>query len=189
MNTRVADISFILDQLDKIQSGKIESQINTKIDLERVAVGGHSYGGSTATVVSQWDDRIKACFVLDSWISPIPQEAIDDGVHIPFLFMGRPTWEGSDYPRNYPKLDSLMAHSSSPKYRLIIRGTKHLDYSDIPLFSPIIGYVLDVGSNPADLTVSLINRLVHGFLVKHLLGESNNIFDNAIDNDLVYQIQ
>ena len=189
MNTRVADISFILDQLDKIQSGKIESQINTKIDLEMVAVGGHSYGGSTATVVSQWDDRIKACFVLDSWISPIPQEAIDNGVHIPFLFMGRPTWDGSDYPGNYPRLDSLMAHSSNPKYRLIIRGTKHLDYSDIPLFSPIIGYVLDVGSNPADLTVSLINGLVHGFLVKHLLKESNDIFDKVIDNDLVYQIQ
>ena len=189
MNTRAADISFILDQLDKIQSGKIKSQINAKINLGRIAVGGHSYGGSTATVVSQRDDRIKACFVLDSWISPIPQETIDDGVHIPFLFMGRPTWEGSDYPGNYPKLDSLMAHSSNPKYRLILKGTKHLDYSDIPLFSPIIGYVLDVGSNPADLTVSLINRLVHGFLVKHLLGESNNIFDNAIDNDLVYQIQ
>ena len=189
MNTRVADISFILDQLDKIQSGKIESQINAKIDLERVAVGGHSYGGSTATVVSQRDNRIKACFSLDSWISPIPQETIDDGVHIPFLFMGRPTWEGSDYPGNYPRLDSLMAHSSNPKYRLIIKGTKHLDYSDIPLFSPIIGYVLDVGSNPAALTVSLINELVHGFLVKHLLGESNDIFDNAIDNDLVYQIQ
>jgi len=189
MNTRVADISFILDQLDKIQSGKIKSQINAKINLERVAVGGHSYGGSTATVVSQRDDRIKACFVLDSWISPIPQETIDDGVHIPFLFMGRPTWDGSDYPGNYPRLDSLMAHSSNPKYRLIIRGTKHLDYSDIPLFSPIIGYVLDVGSNPAELTVSLINGLVHGFLVKHLLGESNDIFDSEIDNDLVYQIQ
>ena len=189
MNTRAADISFILDQLDKIQSGKIKSQINAKINLERIAVGGHSYGGSTATVVSQQDDRIKACFVLDSWISPIPQETIDDGIHIPFLFMGRPTWDGSDYPGNYPKLDSLMAHSSNPKYRLILKGTKHLDYSDIPLFSPIIGYVLDVGSNPADLTVSLINRLVHGFLLKHLLGESNNIFDNAIDNDLVYQIQ
>jgi len=189
MNTRVADISFILDQLVKIQSGKIDAQINAKIDLERIAVGGHSYGGSTATVVSQRDDRIKACFVLDSWISPIPQETIDDGVHIPFLFMGRPTWDGSDYPGNYPRLDSLMAHSSNPKYRLIIKGTKHLDYSDIPLFSPIIGYVLDVGSNPAALTVSLINELVHGFLAKHLLGESNDIFDNAIDNDLVYQIQ
>ena len=64
-----------------------------------------------------------------------------------------------------------------------------MDFSDIPLFSPIIGYVLEVGSNPATVTVSLINGLVHGFLVKHLLGESNDIFDNAIDNDLVYQIQ
>ena len=189
MNTRVADISFILNQLDKIQSGEIESQISAKIDLERVAVGGHSYGGSTATVASQRDDRIKACFVLDSWISPIPQETIDDGVHVPFIFMGRPTWSGSDYPGNYPKLDSLMAHSSNPKYRLIIRGTKHLDYSDIPLFSPIIGYVLDVGSNPADLTVSLINGLVHGFLVKHLLAESDHNFDDSINNELVYQIK
>jgi len=189
MNTRVADISFILNQLDKIQSGEIESQINAKIDLERVAVGGHSYGGSTATVASQRDDRIKACFVLDSWISPIPQETIDDGVHVPLLFMGRPTWIGSDYPGNYPRLDSLMAHSSNPKYRLIIRGTKHLDYSDIPLFSPIIGYVLDVGSNPADLTVSLINGLVHGFLVKHLLAESDHNFDDSINNELVYQIK
>ena len=189
MNTRVADISFILDQLVKIQSGKIDAQINAKIDLERIAVGGHSYGGSTATVVSQRDDRIKACFVLDSWISPIPQETIDDGIHIPFLFMGRPTWEGSDYPGNYPRLDNLMAHSSNPKYRLIIRGTKHLDYSDIPLFSPIIGYVLDVGSNPADLTVSLINELVHGFLVKHLLAELDHSFDDSINNELVYQIK
>jgi len=189
MNTRVADISFILDQLVKIQSGKIDAQINAKIDLERIAVGGHSYGGSTATVVSQRDDRIKACFVLDSWISPIPQETIDDGIHIPFLFMGRPTWEGSDYPGNYPRLDNLMAHSSNPKYRLIIKGTKHLDYSDIPLFSPIIGYVLDVGSNPADLTVSLINELVHGFLVKHLLAELDHSFDDSINNELVYQIK
>jgi len=189
MNTRVADISFILDQLNKIQSGEIGSQINAKIDLERIAVGGHSYGGSTATVASQRDDRVKACFVLDSWISPIPEETIDDGVHVPFLFMGRPTWDGSDYPGNYPRLDSLIAHSSNPKYRLIIKGTKHLDYSDIPLFSPIIGYVLDVGSIPAVLTVSLINELVHGFLVKHLLAESDHSFDDFINNELVYQIK
>ena len=77
---------------------------------------------------------------------------------------------------------------SNPKYRLIIKDTKHLDYSDIPLFSPIIGYVLDVGSNPAELAVSLINRLVHSFLEQHLLGQSNDIFDNTIENDLIYQI-
>ena len=188
MNTRVADIIFILDQLDKIQSGKIESQINGKIDLEKIAVGGHSYGGSTATVASQRDERIKACFVLDSWISPIPQQTIDVGVHVPFLFMGRPTWQGSDYPGNYPRLDSLMVHSSDPKYRLIIKKTKHLDFSDIPLFSPIIGYVLDVGSLSASVSIPLLNELVYGFLEKHLTEQPYSHFDEMIQNELIITI-
>ena len=188
MSTRAADISFILNQLEKMQSGEIKSQINEKIDLERIAVGGHSYGGSTATVASQRDKRINACFVLDSWISPIPQETIDAGVHVPFLFMGRPTWQGSDYPGNYPRLDSLMAHSSNPKYRLIIRETEHLDYSDIPLFSPIIKYALDVGSLSASVSIPLMNELVHGFLEKHLTDQTSSRFDDMIQNELIISI-
>ena len=188
MDTRAADISFILDQMERIQSGEIKSQINGKIDLEKIAVGGHSYGGSTATVASQRDKRINACFVLDSWISPIPQETIEVGVHVPFLFMGRPTWQGSDYPGNYPRLDSLMVHSSDPKYRLIIKETKHLDFSDIPLFSPIIGYVLDVGSLSASVSIPLLNELVYGFLEKHLTEQPSSHFDEMIQNELIITI-
>ena len=188
MDTRAADISFILDQMERIQSGEIKSQINGKIDLEKIAVGGHSYGGSTATVASQRDKRINACFVLDSWISPVPQETIEVGVHVPFLFMGRPTWQGSDYPGNYPRLDSLMVHSSDPKYRLIIKETKHLDFSDIPLFSPIIGYVLDVGSLSASVSIPLLNELVYGFLEKHLTEQPSSHFDEMIQNELIITI-
>jgi predicted dienelactone hydrolase len=188
MDTRAADISFILDQMERIQSGEIKSQINGKIDLEKIVVGGHSYGGSTATVASQRDKRINACFVLDSWISPIPQETIEVGVHVPFLFMGRPTWQGSDYPGNYPRLDSLMVHSSDPKYRLIIKETKHLDFSDIPLFSPIIGYVLDVGSLSASVSIPLLNELVYGFLEKHLTEQPSSHFDEMIQNELIITI-
>jgi len=188
MDTRAADISFILDQIEKMQSGEIESQINGKIDLEKIAVGGHSYGGSTAMVASQRDERINACFVLDSWISPVPQETIEAGVHVPFLFMGRPTWQGSDYPGNYPRLDSLMVHSSDPKYRLIIKETEHLDFSDIPLFSPLIGYVLDVGSLSASVSIPLMNELIHGFLEKHLMEKTSSRFNEMIQNKLIISI-
>jgi pimeloyl-ACP methyl ester carboxylesterase len=189
MDTRAADISFILDQIEKMQSGEIESQINRKIDLEKIAVGGHSYGGSTAMVASQRDERINACFVLDSWISPVPQETIEAGVHVPFLFMGRPTWQGSDYPGNYPRLDSLMVHSSDPKYRLIIKETEHLDFSDIPLFSPLIGYVLDVGSLSASVSIPLMNELIHGFLEKYLRNLESSKFDSTLQNNLIISIQ
>ena len=189
METRFKDIQFILDQLEKIQDGRLQLEITGKMDLGKIAVGGHSYGGSTATVAAHGDNRIKACFVLDSWISPVPQQTIDAGVHVPFLFMGRPTWEGSDYPGNYPRLDNLMAHSSNPKYRLFIKETEHLDFSDIPLFSPIIGWVMDVGSLPAKVSTSLLNELVYGFLGRHLLKQGNVNFDKMINHDLIYQIQ
>ena len=99
--------------------------------------------------------------------------------------MGRPTWEGSDYPGNYPRLDSLMAHSSEPKYRMIIKNTLHQDYTDIPLFSPIIGYVMQVGDLSPIISLTLINRLTHGFLDKHLLGRNGKKFNQILMNDLI----
>ena len=188
MNTRAKDISFIIDQIQKLYSGEIKSSLSGKLNLDRIAVGGHSYGGATATLASDIDSRIKTCFVLDSWISPIPDQTIRNGIHIPFLFMGRPTWEGSDYPGNYPTLDSLMANSSNPKYRLIIKESQHLDFSDIPLFSPIIHYVMDVGTLPAKTSTTLLNNLVYGFLEKYLMNTSDLILNQTLKNDLIYHI-
>ena len=56
------------------------------MDLNRIAVGGHSYGGATAITASYRDRRIRACFNLDGWISPVPKEVILNGIKIPFLF-------------------------------------------------------------------------------------------------------
>jgi len=189
MDTRATDISFILDQIEKMQSGEIESKINGKIDLEKLAIGGHSYGGSTAMVASHRDNRVKACFVLDGWVSPIPQNTIDEGINIPFFFMGRPSWDGSDYPQNYPRLDSFFTHSSGSKYRLIIKETEHLDFSDIPLFSPIIGSVLDVGSLTSAVSIPLLNGLVYQFLEKYLRRVESSKFDSTLQNNLIISIQ
>jgi pimeloyl-ACP methyl ester carboxylesterase len=187
MSTRGSDISFIIDQLEKLQHGSIKSTLNGKLDLQKIAVAGHSFGGSTATVSAHKDERIKACAVLDSWLSPVPEPIISSGMHVPFLFMGRPSWEGSDYPGNYLRLDRVMAHSSVPKYRLVIKKTLHLDYTDIPLFSPIIGYVMSVGDLSPGVSLPLVNRLVYGFLDKHLTGRNEKIFDETLMNDLIIQ--
>ena len=189
MNARATDISFIIGQLEKMHSGEIISKIKGKIDFNKIAVGGHSYGGSTATVSAQRDVRISACFVLDSWISPVPDETIKAGVRVPFLFMGRPTWEGSDYPKNYPRLDSLMAHSTDPKYRIVIKETQHLDFTDIPLFSPLIHYVMDVGTLSVSESMPLINNLVHSFLNTFLMGDDIIRFNNLLTHEFILQIK
>ena len=185
IDTRTKDIHFIIDQVERIQKGSISSKLNGRIDLKRVALGGHSYGGATATVSTHQDKRIKACLVLDSWVSPVPEQIIDSGIHVPFLFMGRPTWDDSDYPGNYTRLDSLMLNSSEPKYQLVIQNTKHLDYTDIPLYSPLIKYFMDIGDLKPSRSIPLINKLVYGFLEKHLSNKGSKIYDQALNNDLV----
>ena len=94
-------------------------------------------GGATAIQSPKTDKRIKTCFVLDGWINPVPKATIERGMQKPLLCMGRPSWEGSDYPDNYNILNQFFSNSSAPSYNIIIKNTLHLDYTDIPLQSPI----------------------------------------------------
>ena len=185
INTRAFDIGFIIDQIRKIEAGIIDSKLSGKLDLDRVALGGHSYGGATAVLASYNHEIVKACVVLDGWISPIPDKVISEGIHVPFLFMGRPSWNDSDYPGNYGRLADLITHSSSEKYDLRINQTLHLDYTDIPLMSPLVKHVMDVGDLNPSTTLSLVNDLVLGFLEVHLLEKDYKGFQQALDNNLL----
>ena len=188
METRSYDITFIINQIEKVNSGIIKSTLFEKLSLERIAVGGHSYGGATATTASYLDNRIKACFNFDGWVSPIPEKVISNGLKVPFLFIGRPTWDNSDYPSNYNRLKLLLDNSLKPKYNLILKRTQHLDFTDIPLFSPIIKYVIDVGELPASKSVPLLNNLVYEFLEKELVQSEGNFFDKIISHNLIIKI-
>ena len=185
INTRAFDVGFIIDQIREIETGMIDSKLSGRLDLDRVALGGHSYGGATAILASHSYDIVKACVVLDGWISPIPDKVISEGINVPFLFMGRPSWHDSDYPGNYERLADLITHSSNEKYDLRINQTLHLDYTDIPLMSPLVKHVMDVGNLKPSTTLSLINDLVLGFLEVHLLERDYKGFKQALDNNLL----
>jgi len=41
---------------------------SVELDLEKLVVGGHSFGGMTSLSVTEEDERIKAHFGLDTWL-------------------------------------------------------------------------------------------------------------------------
>ena len=185
INTRTKDIVFVLNQITKIHHGNLKSKLNGKLNLEKIAVGGHSYGGATAIHSAKTDKRIKTCFVLDGWINPVPKATIEQGVQKPLLSIGRPNWEDSDYPDNYNILNQLFSNSSAPNYNIIIKNTLHLDYTDIPLYSPIIKHVMDVGDLPPSTSHKLINNLIFTFLESHLLNKPIGDYNKLLNNNLI----
>ena len=46
------------------------------INLDRVGILGHSFGGTTGIVASYKDNRIDACIALDGWIVPVESSII-----------------------------------------------------------------------------------------------------------------
>lgn len=161
--TRVADVRFILDYIDR--QTKVQHPFWELLDMSKVGMLGHSFGGGTAIVTSYEDPRIKACVGLDGWIVPIPSTIIQNGINIPLLYIGRPEW---DTPLNYLKLDSLILSSKNYSEKIILDQTKHFDYSDTPQFSPISSKIGISGKMPASVLKDTLNTKILTFFNKYI---------------------
>ena len=61
------DLVFALNQLESLNRGTPEGPFAGRLDLARVGIVGHSFGGRVAARVCQIDARLLACALLDSF--------------------------------------------------------------------------------------------------------------------------
>ena len=164
INTRVADIRFVADQL---QSAEIGAEgLFGKVHTKSIAVVGYSYGGATAIQSTFEDERFKACIALDGWMNPLPNHVVQNGIPAPFLHLSRPIWENN--PLTHLRLDSLVSKGSKHQFSYIVEGTEHLDFTDTPMLNPLSDYVLGTGPIAAGRIKNIINELVLSFLNQYL---------------------
>lgn len=90
---RVGDVRFVADQLTKMNEGEnpdaekaaLPSGLKSSMDLTRMGMYGHSFGGGTAAAVLAADSRFVAGIDLDGFvIGPVSKQGVDK----PFLVVG-----------------------------------------------------------------------------------------------------
>jgi pimeloyl-ACP methyl ester carboxylesterase len=119
----VDDTKLVLDRLTALPAGSAAARLATRLDTGRLGVFGHSMGGVTAGQFCLEDRRCVAGLNLDG----IPQygSMIDRPLSRPFLmvYSARAGRTGAS--------DAIYRRSASPYYRVDVRDTLHLDFSDM----------------------------------------------------------
>jgi len=132
-------------------------------------------------LVAKKDKRVKAVSVIDGWMNPLPQNVIRNGIDQPYLYMGRPSWIDSDYPSS-PSISEIMhKNNNGPSHQITIKNTRHLNFCDAPLFTPIGKYLVEIGNIDRKRSVELVNQLSLEFFDKYLRQKPSAILSGSLN--------
>ena len=127
MNVWASDVRFAMDQIDRTNADQA-SPFYGRLDVTRIGVFGHSFGGATAFYVCQHDPRCKAGANLDGTMFSVELHAT---VQHPFLVMTEDYTGSCD--RNCMSMRQMYEHTQAgAAYLLMVRGARHFDFSDLP---------------------------------------------------------
>jgi predicted dienelactone hydrolase len=126
-----ADMAFVLDRLAQLNASDTSGKFTRRLDMARVGVFGHSFGGAQAAQFCHEDSRCKAGIDIDGApLGSVIQAGIIDR---PFMFLL------SDHSRESdPEGSQIMANIQSiydrlpvdGRLRIVIRGANHFTFSD-----------------------------------------------------------
>jgi acetyl esterase/lipase len=148
--------------------------LSGKVDLDRVGVFGHSTGGGAAVEFCLVDERCQAILGMDVWVEPVETEILELHLTQPALIMHSEDWYSPNEPdRNYELIGTLAKRAESDVDEIVLSGTRHYDFSSLPLLTPLAAQLGLKGPIPGTLGLEIINAETVAFFDKYLKGNKS----------------
>lgn len=195
IDTRIADLRFVLDQLATLSAGgnpdtggrALPEHLSCALDLRRVGIYGHSAGGTAAAEAMYEDRRIAAAVNMEGYLdrpSAAPGREAElypvarYGVDRPLLLLGSEDFIGEDGREELERSwSAMLAHPRGCTRRRRIDGAAHWVFTDYAALAPALqdtGLMtaaarekLVGGGDPAQL-VPAVRHCVRAFFARHL---------------------
>uniref|UniRef100_A0A7N6AU96 Platelet-activating factor acetylhydrolase n=1 Tax=Anabas testudineus TaxID=64144 RepID=A0A7N6AU96_ANATE len=151
------------------------------MDLCRIAVMGHSFGGATAIEALCKEVKFKCGVALDAWMFPLDDEVFPR-VKQPIFFINSEKFQWAGNIIRMRKLDSAVIQ----RKMITIRGTVHQSFPDFTfLTGNWIGKLMKLkGEIDPEVAIDLSNKATLAFLQRHLGLEKNfNQWNRLIDGE------
>lgn len=140
------DVIFTINQLTAINNADPSGMFSGPLDLQRMGVFGVSLGGIVVGDACRIDSRLKACLVMDA---PMTTDVVKTGLSQPAMWITRDAetmrlerrrsggWSELDISEQQRTMRATFHKAQSPSYFVEIPGMFHVNFTDIPYWSPI----------------------------------------------------
>ena len=182
LDIRTADMNFVLDSVKSAKeltelpscwftgedtSAETIRDILSMTDTEHIGLMGHSMGGAASVTVGRTREDIDAVIDLDgtmlgeqfSYINGV-YDFYDEAYPVPLLSVSNEAhyFEGQELADWYVN-SWVLANAKDAKYTYF-KGSGHMNFTDLPLFSPTLANMLGVGEVDPEECVVKMNKLV-----------------------------
>ena len=193
MVIREADMNFALDTIThSANTGSIGSEwflsdsseddilkILSKTDTKKIGLMGHSLGGATAVTVGRRDDVSAVIdfdgtmlgeetgfengeIIVNTEAYDTPILCFDSALHHADRILAEET--GYNYSNN------VIMNNAKEGYSVYFEDTAHMNFTDLPLFSPFLAGNLGMGDRDPEECIDKINSITLRFFDSYLKG-------------------
>jgi dienelactone hydrolase len=181
LKLRTEDMNLVLKTiLDNAKKEKVD-EVYQRIDSDKIGLFGHSLGGATAAVLGRERKDIDAVIVIDGTmigeeVSFVNGKAVlnNDAYPVPLLNLYNEQHyrdalaDAEIYPNTVASAKAVDAH------QVVFKGAGHLNFTDLPLFSPVLAQKLGTGNIDSRYCIETMNGVVLNYF-NHYLKDSERL--------------
>ena len=178
---RTGDMNFILNKILNNAEDEIPEFVGALINKDKIGLFGHSLGGAASAQTGRERLDVDAVIVIDGTmigeeigfeggqailtteVYPLPLLNLYNDIHYE---------DAREVGTAYNNL-SASAHSVEA-YDVVIRGSGHLNFTDLPLFSPTLARKLGTGEVDSRYCIEKMNQIVLDFF-NHTLKDAGQL--------------
>lgn len=193
LSIRTADINFVLDSVKSakaegactaewfIESEETENEICRVLamaDTEKIGLMGHSMGGAASVTAGRERDDIDAVIDLDGTMLG-EQLSYENGVYqyydaaypVPLLAIDNEEHYQEGQRTGILYVNEMVLENAVDSTHTYFIGSGHMNFTDLPLFSPVLASLLGTGTVDEMECIQTMNEIILQYFNVYLKGE------------------